>query len=83
MVTLSTVVVSTTQVLLVRGRLVGIFIYQPRLHPGPPLIVYCTQLSHYFGIFIDNIFSFTRVVLEVEKLLPILVIHQSETFVLD
>ena len=51
--------------------------------PYPPFVVYRTQLSHDFGIFIDNVCSFTRIVLEVEKLLTILVIHQSESFVLD
>jgi len=65
---------------LLRGRLVGIFVHQPRLHPGPPLIVYSTELIHDFGMFSDNVFSFAGVSTEVVKL-P--VIHQSESFVLD
>ena len=66
-----------------RGWLVSILVHQPRLHPGPPLIVNLTQLIHDFGILSDHVCRFTRVGLEVEKLLPILVIHQGEAFVLD
>ena len=56
------------------------FVHQQRLHIAPPLVIRRAQLGHHCGVFVEDIFRFAGIGLEI---IQFFVVNQRELRVLD